>query len=132
MRYCVEGRLCGEAENVVVERTGIQALTGHLDESRHPVVDEMLTTFVEFRVSPAEASWGLLGDHNDRTGERAEKHAASEPIRSPELEQRHYREFLNARNTSKSRRASCVPAASAPEGRFGLHGRCGRSIPSAV
>ena len=93
MRHRVECRLRGEAEDVVVERTGIQALTGHLDESRHPVVDEPLTTFVEFRVGPAEASWGLLG-HDDLNGQHAEKHAASDPIRSSEPEQRHYREFL--------------------------------------
>ena len=74
MRHRVECRLCGEAEDVVVERTGIQALTGHLDESRHPVVDELLTTFVEFRVGPAEALWGLLG-HEDLNGQHAEKHA---------------------------------------------------------
>ena len=61
MRDCVECRLRGEAEDVVVERTSIQALTGHLGESRHPVADELLTTFVEFRVSPAEALRGLLG-----------------------------------------------------------------------
>ena len=51
----VEGRLCGEPENVVVERTGIQALAGHLGEAGHPVADELLTTCVEIRVRPADA-----------------------------------------------------------------------------
>jgi hypothetical protein len=111
MRHCVEGRLCGEPEDVVVERTGIQGLTGHLGEPRHPVVDEPLTTFVEFRVSPAEALWGLLGhgEHDEINGQRAEKHAPYDRRRSPEPEQRHYRELLNAQNSSKSPQATCAP-----------------------
>ena len=55
MGHRVERRLRGEAEDVVVERTRLQLPTGHLDESRHPVVDELLATFVESGVGAPEA-----------------------------------------------------------------------------
>jgi hypothetical protein len=102
MRHCVECRLGGEAEDVVVERTSIDALTGHLDESGHPIIDEVLTAFVEFGVGAAEALRRLLGNI-DPTDQCAEKHAANDPVRLPGFEQRHYREFFTARRMSSLR-----------------------------
>ena len=63
MRDRVECRLRRKAEDIVVERTGVQVLAGHLVESRHPVGDEMLTTLVEFRYASAkgrEGCWALM------------------------------------------------------------------------
>jgi hypothetical protein len=62
-------------------------------------------------VSPEDVSV-LLGNTN-RTGQRAEKHAANDPIRPPEPEQRQYRGFLTARNASSNLRAGARGTVSA-------------------
>src|SRR6185436_17602334 len=100
MRDRLESRLRGQPEHIVVERTSIQALTGYLGESRHPVSDELLTTCVEFGVSSAEA-WTLLG-RDELDGQNAEKHAPSDTEGSPEQGQRHHREPPTAQKRSTS------------------------------
>ena len=106
VRHRVEGRLRGEAEDVVVERARGHALAGHLDESRHPVVDELLPAFVEFRVRAPEASWRLLGDEHHR--QPADEHAGNDPRGAAEPEQRHSCESLSAQKASALVQPACL------------------------
>ena len=106
VRDRVECRLRGEAEDIVVERARIHALAGHLDESRHPVVDELLPAFVELEYAPAEASWRLLGDEHHR--QPADEHAGNDPRGAAEPGQRHSCESLSAQKASALVQPACL------------------------
>ena len=102
MRDRVECRLCGEAEDVVVERRRFDALSGHLGESRHPVGDEPLG---DVRRAPSKrrpsVAAAVLG-HDDVNGQRAQKHAGNDDRRSPATGQRHSCSPLSARKYAKN------------------------------
>ena len=70
MRDRVECRLGGEADVVVIERRGVESLSGRLAEPRDPVVDELLPLRIQAGVVAAELH-RLLGLLRSRLACRA-------------------------------------------------------------